>query len=73
VGEGEQVAEEPNHTTARKPGPQYIIQYSLLYTSYQCCQLLAELSGHSGGEVWPMENKKFDLEVIVLCYIKHLG
>jgi hypothetical protein len=24
------VGEEPNHTTARKPGPLYIIQYSLV-------------------------------------------
>jgi hypothetical protein len=27
-GEGERVGKEPNHTTARKPGPVCIIQYS---------------------------------------------
>jgi hypothetical protein len=30
TGEGERVGEEPNHTTARKPGPLEIIHYSLL-------------------------------------------
>ncbi len=30
VGGGEPNGKEPNHTTARKPGPLYIIQYSLL-------------------------------------------
>jgi hypothetical protein len=29
TGEGEGVVEEPNHATARKPGPRYLIQYSL--------------------------------------------
>jgi hypothetical protein len=29
------VGEEPNHATARKPGPLYIIQYSL-YRLYNC-------------------------------------
>ncbi len=29
-GGGEGVGEEPNHATARKPGPLYIIQYSLV-------------------------------------------
>ncbi len=30
TGEGEGVGDEPNHTTARKPGTLYIVQYSLV-------------------------------------------
>ncbi len=34
-GREEGVGEEPDHTTARKPGPLLIIQYSLLWAQSQ--------------------------------------
>jgi hypothetical protein len=34
TGEGEWVGEEPNHRMARKPGPSYIIQFSLLSSTW---------------------------------------
>ncbi len=47
TGEGERGSEEPNHTTARKPGPLLIIQYSLLsapdqYHSYPLTDISSE-------------------------------
>ncbi len=37
------VGEEPNHTTANRPGPLYIIQYSLLL------RLSMQAGGMGGG------------------------
>ena len=36
---GEGVGEEPNHTTARKPGPLQIIQYSLIESKQQSLKI----------------------------------
>jgi hypothetical protein len=44
-GKGVGVMEEPNHTTASKPGPLQIIQYSLLY-AYTFIQTYAARHGH---------------------------
>ncbi len=42
-GMGKGVDEEPNHTTARKPGPLYIIQYSLVCDIDLTTHLIMEL------------------------------
>jgi hypothetical protein len=51
TGEGEGMGEEPNHATAKKPGPLYIIQYFLVGSLQQFGGGI--MGGGGGGGLLP--------------------
>jgi hypothetical protein len=54
-GTGKGVDEEPNHATARKPGPQQIIQYSrggILGCVAMCVSGASFLCVHNSSDKW---------------------
>jgi hypothetical protein len=67
--EGEGLGKEPNHSKARKPGPLYIIQYSLLHVYCTVLYISKACTAHQDSSKSMYSGVHTNIMLlVVLCY-----